>query len=145
MKQTRALALLGSVVESPGMQGGSWWPYADNSAFQGILIYGPQVVLDVLMDGSCTDPSKIQNNNKSALGFNKNVLSVASATYTQQFYILAATAIVFVCLLVVKLQNFAHEDNQIYIGKLYGFQYTIPCNRQGSEGKHKHSLNLVIR
>ena len=86
MKQTRALALLGSAVESPGMQGGSWWPYGDNSAFQGILIYGPQVVLDVLMDGSCTDPSKIQNNNKSALCFNKNVLSVATATYTQQFY-----------------------------------------------------------
>lgn len=86
MKQTRALALPGSVVELPGMQGGSWWPYEDNSAFQGILIYEPQVVLDVLMDGSCTDPSKIQGNNKSALGFHKNVLSVVSATYTQRFY-----------------------------------------------------------
>jgi len=43
---------------------------------------------------------------------------------THNSFILAATGIVLVCLLVVTLQNFAHEDNQIYIGKLYGFQYT---------------------
>jgi len=77
--------------------------------------------------------------------------------HTHNGFILTATRIVFVCLLVVTLQHIAHEDNQIYIGKLYGFHYTgyvnlslclsstIPCNRQGSEGKCKHNLNLVIR
>jgi len=30
----------------------------------------------------------------------------------------------FICLFDVTLQRFAHEDNQLYIGKLYRFQYT---------------------
>jgi hypothetical protein len=45
------------------MLGGSWWPYEDNSVCQEILKCVPQVVQDVLMDGSCTDPSAKQWNN----------------------------------------------------------------------------------